>query len=87
MHQFNSAHEALRANNTIEISGFGKFIFNTKKAERRLEKLKKFKATYEEGIRNDEYKEKKHKDWIKNKISTLTLDINSLNSKLNKNED
>ena len=85
-HQFDSAHQALKDNNTIEISGFGKFAFNVKKAEKRLEKFKKFKATYERDIAKGKYKEEKHKNWIKNKISTLTLNINSLSSKLNNDE-
>lgn len=33
--QFSEANKALRDNNTVEISGFGKFIFNTKKAEKK----------------------------------------------------
>ena len=86
MHQFNSANEALKNNNTVEISGFGKFTFNSKKAYKRLDKLKNFKKGYEEGIEKDIYKDEKHKAWIKNKISTLTLTINSLNSKLENNE-
>lgn len=86
MHQFNTAHEALKNNNTVEISGFGKFTFNVKKANKRLDKLKKFKKDYEEGIEKGVYKDEKHKAWIKNKISTLTLTINSLNSKLENNE-
>jgi hypothetical protein len=35
-HQFQSANEAMKTNDSIEISGFGKFSFNTKKAEKRL---------------------------------------------------
>ena len=58
MHQFNSANEALKNNNTVEISGFGKFTFNSKKAYKRLEKLKKFKKGYEEGIEKGVYKGK-----------------------------
>ena len=83
MHQFNSANEALKNNNTVEISGFGKFTFNSKKAYKRLEKLKNFKKGYEEGIEKGVYKDEKYKHWIKNKISTLNLTINSLSSKLN----
>jgi|LakMenE18May11ns_1017448.scaffolds.fasta_scaffold9958924_17 nucleoid DNA-binding protein len=36
-HQFQSANEALQKNNTVEISGFGKFIFNVNKANKKLE--------------------------------------------------
>lgn len=35
-HQFASANSAMDTNKSIEISGFGKFMFNEKKAARRL---------------------------------------------------
>lgn len=37
-HQLQGANEALKEKNTIELSGFGKFIFNVKKAHKKLEK-------------------------------------------------
>ena len=42
-HQFNSAEDATKTNNSVEISGFGKFIFNKSKAVRHVEKLEKIK--------------------------------------------
>ena len=38
-HQFQSANEAMDTNNSLEISGFGKFYFNDKKAKKRLSDL------------------------------------------------
>ena len=38
-HQFQSANEAMDTNNSLEISGFGKFYFNDKKAKKRLADL------------------------------------------------
>jgi len=38
-HQFQSANVALQENNSLEISGFGKFYFNQKKAQKRMEKM------------------------------------------------
>jgi hypothetical protein len=38
-HQFQSANEAMDLNNSVEISGFGKFVFNNKKGQLRLVKL------------------------------------------------
>ena len=38
-HQFQSANEALDLNNSVEIAGFGKFFFNSKKAMKRIEQL------------------------------------------------
>lgn len=34
-HQFQTANDALDCNTSVEISGFGKFVFNEKKAERK----------------------------------------------------
>ena len=38
-HQFQSANEALDLNNSVEIAGFGKFFFNSKKAIKRIAQL------------------------------------------------
>ena len=42
-HQFQSANEALLNNKTIEISGFGKFIFNDKKAVKKMSNTRTYK--------------------------------------------
>jgi len=38
-HQFTSASEAMKSNDEIEISGFGKLVFNRKKALKKLAKM------------------------------------------------
>lgn len=38
-HQFQAANDALDSNMSVEISGFGKFVFNERKAERKTAKL------------------------------------------------
>lgn len=38
-HQFQSANTALQEHHSVEISGFGKFFFNHKKAQKTLEKM------------------------------------------------
>lgn len=38
-HSFESAHGAMKKFNTVEIAGFGKFLFSLKKAKKRLEVL------------------------------------------------
>jgi nucleoid DNA-binding protein len=45
-HQFESAIRAMKTNNTVEISGFGKFLFNFKRAEKELNKYEKIKEHY-----------------------------------------
>lgn len=52
-HQFDTASDALNKYNSLEISGFGKFFYNTKKADREIEWCKEQKATYEEYIRKE----------------------------------
>jgi hypothetical protein len=80
-HQFQSANQALDTNNSVEISGFGKFYFNEKKAQKRLQALGNKKRVMEELIASDETSEqKKHS-------SRVTLEktealINLLKSKI-----
>lgn len=38
-HQFQSANEAMDINNSVELSGFGKFMLNIKKAHRQMNNL------------------------------------------------
>ncbi len=38
-HQYQSANEAMDINQSVEISGFGKFMFNKKKALKKMDKL------------------------------------------------
>jgi nucleoid DNA-binding protein len=52
VHQFQSANEAMDINKSLEISGFGRFLFNDKKAVKKmtrlLEKLEIYKVQLEE---------------------------------------
>jgi nucleoid DNA-binding protein len=79
-HQFQSANEAMDTNNSIEISGFGKFYFNEKKAKKRLEDLTRKKNLMLEFIASAETSEQKKRS------SQVTLEktealINLLKSK------
>lgn len=38
-HQFQSANEAMGTNHSVELSGFGKFVYNLKKAKKKFDKL------------------------------------------------
>lgn len=42
-HQYDAAYDAFKTNESVEISNFGKFVFNRKKAERQLKSLHKIK--------------------------------------------
>ena len=79
-HQFQSANEAMDTNNSIEISGFGKFYFNEKKAKKRLEDLTRKKNLMLEFLASAETSEQKRRS------SQVTLEktealINLLKSK------
>lgn len=66
-HQFQSANEALRHNKTIEISGFGKFIFNNGKALKRMSSLQDIQIALERQVQNEELDENKRR------IATMKL--------------
>lgn len=58
-HQFDSASEALDKYNSLEISGFGKFYYNTKKADKEIEKCILQKDDCKELLNNTSTIEKK----------------------------
>ena len=67
-HQFQSANEAMDLNNSLEISGFGKFYFNEKKATKRLGQLTAKKQAMEKIISDETTSEQKRRS------SQVTLD-------------
>jgi nucleoid DNA-binding protein len=84
-HQFQSANEAMDLNNSLEISGFGKFFFNDKKAKKRLESLEKKKQIMEDIIGSPDATEQKKRS------AKVTLDktealINLLKTKTNEDQ-
>ena len=60
-HQFQSANEAMDLNNSLEISGFGKFYFNEKKATKRLGQLNAKKQAMEKIIADATTSEQKRR--------------------------
>ncbi len=61
-HQFQSAHEALGQHKSLEISGFGKFLFNEKKAHRMMEKHLSQKALFEKKANDETLPEAKRRN-------------------------
>ena len=53
-HQFQSANEAMDLNHSVEISGFGKFMFNNKKAAKKLAKLESKREFMQKVVDNPE---------------------------------
>lgn len=52
-HQLQGANEALKDKNSIELSGFGKLIFNIKKAQKKLEKQYSKERWFSKELLND----------------------------------
>ena len=80
-HQFDSANDALNTNDSIEISGFGKFLFNTKKADALYGKLHEMKQAYENTLADESITDKKRHS-TELRMITLLADIKTLKPKI-----
>jgi nucleoid DNA-binding protein len=83
--QFEEAHKALKDNYSIEISGFGKWIFNYKKAQKTQEKNFSKARVFTEKLNLPDLTELKRKSW-QNKLDNTLQQIEQLKSKLKKDE-
>ena len=79
-HQFQSANEAMDLHNSIEVSGFGKFYFNDKKAVKRVGALNAKKSALENILADDISSEQKKRSARVTLDKTLPL-IESLTTK------
>jgi nucleoid DNA-binding protein len=79
-HQFQSANEAMDLHNSIELSVFGKFFFNDKKAIKRVNSLIAKKLTLENTLADDTSSEQKKNSARVTLDKTLPL-IESLTTK------
>jgi nucleoid DNA-binding protein len=80
-HQFDSANDALNTNDSIEISGFGKFYFNKKKAVAHYEKLVKIKQAYENILADPSITDKKRHN-VEMRMKSVLNDIRILKPKI-----
>lgn len=81
MHQFWSANEAMQTNYSVEISGFGKFYFNHKKALKRMEKMiSKVKGFHR--IANDENNSLARRISANNKLVNTLAQIRELKPRI-----
>jgi nucleoid DNA-binding protein len=85
-HQFQSANEAMDLNSSVEISGFGKFFFNNKKAVKRIGALNAKKGALEKIIQNEETSEQKRRSSIITLEKTI-VSINELKARTSTYED
>lgn len=83
-HQFDGAHAATMLNNSIEISGFGKFIFNNKRGLKQMKKYESQYALFSTSLENPELSSTERRN-IEMKLNTVLLNIKHLKPKL-KNE-
>ena len=81
-HQFISMAQAMRVNNSIELSGFGKFYFNTKKATKRLDNLISKKSYLEKVLENKDLDENRKRRAASHLASSIE-EIAYLKSKTN----
>ena len=81
-HQFDSANDALNINKSVEISGFGKFYFNQKKALTQYNKLLAIKLNYENMLA-DESISNVRRNAVTLKLQIIETSIKTLKPKIN----
>lgn len=81
-HQFKSAKDAAEDNQSLELAGFGKFIFNVKKAKEKVGRLNEYIKKMEWELENPE-KRTKSLEWINGIVEKQTEQINQLNKIIN----
>jgi nucleoid DNA-binding protein len=80
-HQFDSAYIALNNCYSLEFSGWGKFYFNRKRADKKMEKLLSQKFQFENIIANEATTEKKRRN-AQFKLNSALKNIETLSPKL-----
>lgn len=80
-HQFQGANEALSKYKSLEISGFGKLIFNDKKAAKTMAKYESQKALFEKMLQQEGLTDKK-KHSLELKLQTALDGIRDLKPKI-----
>ena len=81
VHQFDSANDALNINKSVEISGFGKFYFNNKKAITQYNKLLNIKRTYENALTDENITDTK-RNALELKMQIVESSIKTLKPKI-----
>lgn len=81
-HEFEALSGAMKSNNSLEIAGFGKFLYNSKKAQKMLENNYKIMEILKKRLEDPNITELKKQSTL-NKIETCNKYINSIKPKLN----
>lgn len=79
-HQFESVRNALALNNSVEISGFGKFVFSQRRGANKLASYLKIKENYEKRML-EELSSTKQRNLL-TRLKNIEQDINSLKVKI-----
>ena len=83
-HQFSGALDAMLHNNSVELSGFGKFIFNESKAKKHMMKWSSQEAMFSGMLENPELTEQaRHK--LENKLAAARDNIRVLKARTYEN--
>ena len=80
-HQFDSANDAVNIHKSVEISGFGKFYFNEKKAFAQYNKLLAIKKAYQRMLTEDISEAKR--TTVEFKLKIVESSIKTLKPKIN----
>jgi nucleoid DNA-binding protein len=80
-HQFDSASAATATNNSIEISGFGKFMFNEKRAIKQMQKYTEQIAYYSKML-SSELTEAERRN-TEMRLESINNNVKALKPKLN----
>jgi len=80
-HQFTSANSALLKHNSLELSGFGKLLFNVKKAHKKFDRMLAQKEALQRQLVNPDISEKR-KETAKAKLDSLEIAIEILKPKI-----
>jgi len=85
-HQFDSANKATVSHNSVEISGFGKFVFNINKAKKQMLKYLSQEEMYAQQL--EEATDDASRRNLEMRLQTIKHNIKILKPKLhNENED
>lgn len=83
-HQYQSTNDAMATNYSVEIAGFGKMLFNNKKALRRMEKLYSKEALFTKMLLDKSITEQKRQS-LTLKLHNTRLTIEALKPRINEN--
>ena len=84
-HQFDSANDALNIHKSVEISGFGKFFFNQKKALTQYNKLLAIKQAYENTLLDEDITSTK-RNAVELKLQIIQTSIKTLKPKIHESK-